>query len=258
MKLQKLSMLALAAFAVTGTTYAATPFQGFYANLGAGGINSEFDLNQTTNVTIPNTSVNLPSNTENYDNGGIGSIGVGYMFLATPSVVLGVEASADIESAKTTNNDSINENINGFSLSNTTTNKLKNSFAILFKPGFVFNQGNTLVYGLIGPRWGNFETSTSSLFQLPIGVGEYVSASAGNSDSGYETGLALGAGIQQYITNGFSIGLEYQYTDYGHLSTPTSSGPIIANGENVGAVSNNISSIKAQTNVLTLNLMYHF
>lgn len=261
MKIKKLALFSFAAFMMAGTAYAAnSPFQGFYAEVAAGGINSEFNLTQnsfikTNDGNPPN--VTLPGNTENYDNGGIGSIGVGYMLQVNPLIVLGAEATADVENAKITSYNSANESASGFGLNNSTTNELKNSFAVLFKPGFLLNQGNTLVYGLIGPRWGNFETSSSTSVQ--VNNTSNATGNTGTSHSGYEIGLALGAGIQQYISNNFSIGLEYQYTDYGNISTPSSSGPVtLSDGTNVASVGNNITSNKAQTNVLTVNLMYHF
>lgn len=267
MKFNKLSIFTVAVLAMAGTAYAATPFQGFYANLGVGGINTNFNVSQTLSLVPLNYPPvgTQPFNQNNSDYDVIGSLGVGYTFLINPSFVLGAELNADIENAKTSNSNSTVVNIPesggaGANLNNTTTNELKNNFAFLIKPGFVMDQGNTMVYGIIGPRWGNFETSTSSSFQLQ-GVDENgaIAGNASNSHSGYEPGLVLGAGIQKYIANNLSIGVEYQYTNYGHISTASSSGGIyLPSGEKVATINNTINSIKVQTNVLSVNLMYHF
>jgi|ERR1700677_314082 len=266
MMFKKILILTFPTLAVAGVAYANTPFQGFYADLGVGGINTNFNLSQVVSIAPYDNSftANAPYDPNNSDYGVTGSLGLGYTFLLTPSVTLGAEINADVEDATTTNNDSVNFNIpgtdgGGINASNTITNKLKNSFAFLIKPGFLMDQGNTMVYGIIGPRWGNFETSTSSLFQINNGDGNgNAGGSAANSHSGYDVGLVLGAGIQKYISNNLSVGVEYQYTNYGHISTPSSSGVIYSSGVGGGTLSNTINSIKAQTNVLAVHLMYHF
>jgi opacity protein-like surface antigen len=113
-------------------------------------------------------------------------------------------------------------------LDSTFKTRLKNDFALLFKPGYVFRD-RTLVYALIGPRWGNFESSVESTGHTygkayvgsPIyDVVTYDDVFSGKeSTSGYQLGVTAGVGVQQALTDHFRLGIEYAYTHYANLES---------------------------------------
>lgn len=92
------------------------------------------------------------------------------------------------------------ENDSGFLVANDLNVKLKNAFAVVLKPGVLL--GDTLGYGVIGARWGNFSFSSESNFLL---TNAGFDVSAGNSKSQYKTGLTLGLGLEHYLCNNIYV-----------------------------------------------------
>lgn len=101
-----------------------------------------------------------------------------------------------------------------------------------FKPGYVFDATNTLVYGLLGASYNSFEIKTSGretdVGQLIDPPGEFSSGfySGAAFTSPFKVkstkniwGLRVGAGLEQLITNNLSLSANYVYTFYRSANT---------------------------------------
>ena len=122
-------------------------------------------------------------------------------------------------------------NFNGNYTSSTTV-KISNDFGVAFKPGFLVAP-TSMVYGKIGAVWADLKISNSfsgngagtvsnpffNVVQITT-VGSYGGSSS--SDYDQKIGLLLGVGFEQFIYKNFiTLNIEYDYTNYGSVSTST-------------------------------------
>ena len=233
----------------------AAPFTGFYLTGAIGGTNGQFDTSQNTEANLPALPVDLilPSEIDLTANNVAGLLAIGYSYQFANQFVLGLALEAGYTNITASNNAHLAV-LNGMPnifLDSHIESTLTNDFSLLFKPGYVFNQ-STLFYGLIGPRWGNFKTSTSVDFSL-VGDGLDLSFPYSDSVSGYEIGLTAGLGIQQNIVDHFHLGLEYVYTTYGNIDTPNASG----DAGTLGTLTDSPNA-KVTTNTVMLGLTYQW
>ncbi len=199
-----------------------------------------------------------------------GSIGIEYAYQFHNGFLLGLAATAgfnNVEFDNTLNTfdhafttDDTNHFDNYTNVSSTLNVELENDFALLFKAGFVVRH-NTLIYALVGPRWGNFESTLNSSYNnngstdVGCGLGPFAKCdnawdatlTDSSSNSEYQLGVTAGVGIRQALSEHFMLGLEYAYTHYGDLDS-------LANGgDNVFLDSNYPVSVDSGTN---LHLQY--
>jgi len=131
---------------------------------------------------------------------------------------------------------------------------------LTFDPGFVFNK-TTLFYGKIGPAWGDFSTRANVDYSQEPFSGATLAGNTSAHDSGYESGLLLGLGLEHYISNKLSLKLEYTHINYGSVSTGSSTpGAVTTNNTAItagGSVSES-SSVDSESNQVLLGLAYHF
>ncbi len=228
--------------------FAALPY-GLYVDAGIGGQNSNFKHSASQTINIPTvTSFAANENLTQYSNNFIAGLGIGYSQKLAPQFVMAIEGTAnwdntDVSTTVTANNGTVG-------LNNKIETKLKNDFAILLKPGLLLDR-NTLVYGMIGPRWGNVETIYNANFTTTTAVFNPIFR-----NSTYKLGVTAGLGIQRDIDCHLSLAAEYAYTYYGNLPVPgNASLPILVAGTQVGTATNN-SEARGFTNSLMLKLIY--
>ncbi len=111
-----------------------------------------------------------------------------------------------------------------------TSVKLTNDYGVVFRPGFLVAP-QTLVYGKVGAIWANLRvsnsvtgTSNSSLNDSTSAAAYQAKAALSGSSSNKDTKIALllGLGLEQFIYKNFiTLGVEYNYANYGHVSTIT-------------------------------------
>lgn len=236
----------------------ALPFNGFYVMGGIGAATGIINDDELTLASLTGSIIDLalPSEPNLYGDSISGLMEIGYTHQLNNHFVLGAALTANydnIEIHKTSTGGIVPTDSTIDLLSRFETS-LSNEFALLFKPGYVWGQ-NTLFYGLIGPRWGNFVTNTHMQFTLPAGPGSIISFFDGDTVHGYELGLTLGAGIKQVVHDHLSIGLEYAYTTYGEIPGPHTFSSSDFGGGTVLTLENT-HKLHAYTNTLMFTLTY--
>jgi len=206
-----------------------------------------------------NDTVTFSESLELFEANMTGYIALEYAYQFDNGVVLGLAATAGFDSLEFNNTIKVDDKpvVDDTSAGDTFTTlstasstlkaELENDFAILFKPGWVI-RSNTLIYALVGPRWGNFETKLSSTYNnagtavLKSGVDCFTpgclngawdeTLSDDSSNSEYEIGVTAGLGIRQVVSDHFQLGLEYAYTHYGDLDSlqnrASTNGPVLS------------------------------
>lgn len=139
--------------------------------------------------------------------------------------------SAPFSNQLTINNQAFpNQTSNGQYTSSTTV-KISNDYGVAFKPGFLVAP-KSMVYGKVGAVWADLKvsnsvTGTSTTAELnPVTGVTIVSASGtfsgASSNDDNKIGLLLGVGFEQFIYRDLiTFNLEYDYTNYGNVTTST-------------------------------------
>jgi hypothetical protein len=168
------------------------------------------------------------------------------------------------------------------SLHSDTSVKLSNDYGFAFRPGFLVAP-RTLVYGKVGAVWANLQVSndisgvsTASINNTATGLNYQSLAVIGGTSSNTENkiSLLLGLGLEQFIYKNFiTLGVEYNYANYGHVSTQTSIradegvSAALTNGDSVVNVNGNNSvpnvgttqaSVDARVSTLLGTLNFYF
>jgi opacity protein-like surface antigen len=226
---------------------------GFYFKAGMGGTIAQYDASQDfTDIITPSIpfSINQPVNHDAQGTQVAGTLGMGYAYQIDALWILGAEFTMGFTGANASFHNSTNAN-NIYILNSTSDATLYNDFALVLKPGLVIQQ-KTQFYALLGTRWGNFHTSTSSNVSI-LGetTGESVSA------SNYVLGFTAGIGVERMFTDHWSLALEYAYTSYGDIPNAsvnyTAAGGVLGTGE----VSDEFSATAASSS-LFLETRYRF
>lgn len=292
------------------------PYNGFYGTIAVGGVNGLFNVDQraefeagleggdftfgdigSITAASARTGIVGGSKADLYGTSWIGLIGVGYRQCVADGFVLGLEFTADIQNPKGTDefynvgyadlNDVIGDPVEfDFSdleartfVAGETTAKVRNSLGLVAKGGFLVGP-RTLVYGLVGVRWGNTKVTSSAIWggeleldEVPVDAdfdfdGFYVE----NSKSGYTAGVTAGLGMEHYVSDCFSLALEWAYSNYGTVGTPTFEGvgiegsdlsfqgPLVTASADraYAALENHNSKVKVQQNMIFARLNYTF
>lgn len=241
--MKKLCLFVLAL--TTHAAFASHPvISGFYLEAALGGTQLEVDLEQSLTGNSPgNFIADFPVQTELGNGNTAGWLGVGYAYPLKNHLVFGVEATAGFDNPRLTHQDGL---LSGNLVKGKIETKLKNDFALLFKAGYLI-MGHTQIYGLVGPRWGNFQSSLAT----EIAPNPEFSV----EHSGYELGITAGLGMEHWISNHLTAGLEYSYTSYGSLETLSASALINPSSP---ALISDVAEQKASTNTIVAKLAYHF
>lgn len=242
------------------------PYNGLYGTIAVGGVNGLFNVDQraefeagleghivasldevgTITADRARTGIVGGSKADLYGTSWIGLIGVGYRQCIADGFVLGLEFTADVQNPKGTdefyNVGYVNfDNLAGAPIpfgpedleavtfvAGETTAKVRNSLGLVAKGGFLVGP-KTLLYGLVGVRWGNTKVTNSALWGYDIEVNEVpIDADSDfdgfyveNSNSGYTAGVTAGLGMEHYVSDCFSLAVEWAYSNYGTVGTPT-------------------------------------
>lgn len=225
------------------------PFNGFYVTGGLGGTTGQFDLSQELVMNVSGLGVSSINQSTHHDARATqfaGILGMGYSYQLDSLWVGSLEFTAGFTGATASfHNDS---NLNSvYTLNSKVESTLKNDFALVVKPGLIINR-YTQFYALLGTRWGNFETKTSSQ-----AIANTDSSSGSNSKSAYVIGFTVGIGVERFFTDHWSLGLEYAYTTYGDIPDATNQ---YASGT-IASVTNEVTGT-ASSNNLMLDVRYRF
>lgn len=166
-----------------------------------------------------------------------GTIGVilGYAQSLNPCWVLGIEGRGNWANLKI--NDTINahaETVARVDQSLGLSLKLRQQYGILAKLGYKPDP-QILVYGLIGPELGSFDLKTDLGFDFTLTQQSegttHVVGQLGADDSFRQWGCLLGLGMEYLMCPNISVGLEYNFIQYGTLNFRKSeNGMFINNG----------------------------
>lgn len=209
-----------------------SPFNGFYAGINAGFIQTQEKINHGVILnlgSIPIDSNRIEVLQQRYDNNNpskptdtaaLGGLTLGYSQAVMPCWLLGLEGRLNFAHSNTTNAIQAYDGIFPV-FSSQTTVKMKESYAILGKLGFLAGK-SAQFYGLIGASWGHFQIHTdTNTGQRILGPGSPLFSGEHHFQSSEDTGgLLLGLGVEYWIGCGFSLGAEYNYTFYNTLDYP--------------------------------------
>jgi opacity protein-like surface antigen len=277
MKKSTLLLLVLAAhassaFANKGASYVAMPeskeyFEGFYIKAGGGGTAAQIDVTEEGSLNIEQLLfAEFDNEAQTQANSWAALLGVGYAWQFGHGVI-GVEFTAGATGVEGNYADELDIKLIGLevaALTNTLETKLTNDFALLLKPGFVIKD-KTMLYAFFGPRWGNFKTDLLTEVTLGTlisgGPDPDVILSDSNDRSGYRFGVTAGVGFESFVSEHFTVGLEYAYTNYGNVPAPdTRLTTIGQNGMVQGLLVDipNDPTIDVATNTIMMDFSYHF
>lgn len=239
-------LLALTAHAAQASHHGSQHFNGFYLSAAGGGTLIDVDASQQYTLTVPAAGVTIlePAEFDVEGGGASGLLGVGYEHQFHQHWVLGAEVTAGATNASVTHRDAAL--LTDTNLTSKLVTNLRNDFALLFKPGYVF-KGHTQLYALIGPRWGNFESTLTT---------NVITSTLKDSVSNYELGITAGVGMEHMLTNNLSLGLEYAYTSYGSIESPTTNFTGSINSSTFNTTDE--TDIKVSSNTVQAVLSYHF
>lgn len=235
--MKKLSFVLLA---LTVHSAQAAYLSGFYINGALGGTLLDVEVDQHFSFGTPAT-ISIPSEINLSDGNVAGWIGVGYSHRFQNHLVLGAEVTAGATNLTVSHKNGFVPEFDDF-IDGEIESQLSNDFAALFKVGYL-SKHNTYLYALVGPRWGNFEST------LDTSIPPFLFT---DSESGYQLGVTAGVGIEHMINNHLALGLEYAYTSYGQIDSPRT----LVQAE--GATILDEADLEASTNTLGVRLSYHF
>lgn len=258
--LKNLAFLAL----VSPALVHAQIFDGFYGSLAVGIIQGQEKLNHDIEASVPiprgplfNLDITTANGAKLSDTSVLGSVSVGYAFLMNACFTLGLEGRGTFQRLKIDHQQDMSISIINANADFDAALTLDSEYAILAKLGWITLK-NTQLYGLVGPQWGIFRFDSSFVGDInPLGIpATNIPASIGANRHQSKCGYLLGLGMEQRVTCNSSIGLEYNYANYGTLSTPAEVAVTVSNAfGTVNAVYHN--SARMQTNAFLLKYNYY-
>lgn len=255
----KKSTLVLLGLMLSGSSWAHyKPFTGFYAGLDLGLAQSEVHDDYNTILTWPQAfNITLSSDDKITDTSVVGGVTLGYSALMGRNWVLGVEGRANWQSLNTLNNEDIMEVNSMLHINKHTSVKVDQDFAILAKLGLV-SHCKLLMYGLVGADWAKVKLDFDALYQQNLDG--LIEGNVRNDSSQYESGLVLGLGLEYFFTKCSSIGLEYNYIDYGKLEfeNPMSGDLTVGGIVQVGSFITDNNQLHMKNSKVFLKFNYYF
>lgn len=252
--MKNLSLVILLCVAQAG--FAAKNFQGFYVKGGLGATQGLFDVDQDFTYDLGTIGdVSFPLKRDFQSTSFAGMLGFGYSYQVDSIFVLSAEFAAQFTNVEnSTQNSAYITTLTGpITASSQITNTLKNDFSLLLKPGII-TQGKTLFYALLGPRWGNFESTIES----EINFADLTSGSGSGSNSGYVIGFTAGVGVERIIADGFTVALEYSYTSYGNIPSASTTFETTPNFPGVVPTATSELNDEVSANTLMVDISYRF
>lgn len=229
-----------------------SPFNGFYigADIGTAIIQANTIQNFTASGDSTVGTVLIPMKANVTEKSLMGQLDVAFGYVFKEHYYLGLEGSGSLESLNPKATLAVSDNEGDAEVYSKVN--LNREYALTLNPGFVV-QNNTLFYGKAGATWGDFDVKSGFESGLSSISGNDFSGSFGTQHEGTETGLLLGLGIERFITQHFSLKLEYDYADYGDIHCPPK---ILTVNSNSAVYTNKADSVNNNTILFGVN--YHF
>jgi len=233
-------------------------FSGFYGGLNLGLVESIVHDDTNTTLTWPNAfNISITSASKVTNTALRGGVTLGYSTFVTAGWVLGLEGRYNFQNLAIRNNEYIHEVNSMLEIEKHLSVKMDQDFALVGKLGFA-SCCKFLMYGLLGIDWAKVNLNIDSLYRQNLG--NLISGTLQNASSQYESGLMLGLGVEYYLTKCATIGLEYNYVDYGSLKfrNPMSGWLMVDGVPQVGSFITDNNALNLQTNRFFLKLNYYF
>jgi opacity protein-like surface antigen len=236
--------------------------EGLYANLGLGGVRTDYKLPHQVGIDLLGNFMLIESEGNAPDISGlVGGVGLGYAFPITTRWVLNVETQIDIQHGKISDVDLLSDLFSGLVIFYNTESTLSYTASALLKPGYFLTPGME-IYALAGARFGHFKTSTHSSFLDPPNFPVLIVSDEEQSYSRFKGGLLFGFGVQRAINECFSFDAQYNYADYGRVfSSGDLSAPVFQTSDGLPQVLGttfNHTHVDAKTQSVMFKLVYHF
>lgn len=233
------------------------PFSGFYGGLDLGLIQSNVHNDQSVTSTFSNV-FNFAANTDARitDTAFTGGIILGYSSCMRAGWVAGLEGRANFQNLDTYIHATMSESISTIQAKARPSVNIKQDFAFVGKLGFVHCY-RFLMYGLIGADWAKINPSIDACFEDTLNTPMFGAIECTHSK--YKSGLMLGLGVEYYLTKCTTVGLEYNYVNYGRIFNDSISGQLIVDDLPLdGSAFSANSCVKMQTNKFMLKFNYYF
>lgn len=255
-------LLALVFLFVTAQAFAVgSPMSGFYVGAGVGVGHNAFRGQRLFQQSLKvNPSFKIPSQTTTFAHASTGMMGdlfLGYGFHVKQNGYLGLELGMDFFPTSSSWHKS--QPIGGQVAQLAGHSRINDDLNLSVLPGYYFNNQSTLVYGRLGMSYGQFKQTYTNDSRA---VGSYYIS---DDVKGSVLGAVIGLGVDQMISNHFSLRLEGDFTHYKSLNktvVPT----VRVNGVTPGSPGDpntnvNFASgwkIKANSFALKLSAVYTF
>lgn len=200
------------------------PFTGFSGGINAGVVNAETKITQWSGYNKGDSDPidwSTGSPVKISDLSGIVGLHLGYANCFNPCITWGVELRASYLNINTGLHDiySILTGDEEQQVSQSISVKLNQQYAAIAKIGYLF-KCDTQLYAFIGPQLGHFKLNATSVYSElePPAIppdDSYAAIASDKTDN--RIGWHWGLGLERQLTPCMSIGVEYNYADYGHL-----------------------------------------
>lgn len=219
-------------------------FNGFYVG-GTGSVHhADFDGSSFVDLTAPVVIAGVPiigpgnlinGNIDNSSVDGYGGVQGGFGWTFNHFWYLGIQGFGEFGTqSQSSTSTFVPVNVNILNLVTDTTTitnnsfvKIKNDYGVAGKIGLVVAP-RTMVYGKVGASWAKLRVANTATavnsFNIvpPIVLNVTTTAAANTSNQQTKLGLLLGIGAEQFIWNDVvSLNVEYDYVNYGAVTTPT-------------------------------------
>ena len=215
--IMKIRILLTTTFALISSYSAANSnFNGPYVGIGLGANHESFKSSDNLLIDIPLIPLTITINTKS--NGSAkslsGNLNAGYSSLISSNTYLAFEARVNAGSMKNKMSMDTAAVAGGVSATQFnlyhTVKKSSPSFVAALKPGVLLTPKSSF-YGVIGTEVARFKLTSQAGYMQSSGFTYEATASGAKTST--KCGLLAGAGINSYIQNNVSIGLEYNYVD---------------------------------------------
>lgn len=213
-----ISHLAFAALVTPLAANAASQaFTGFVGGVNVGMIQSEAKLNQFSEIATSNAAVawSIGAPTKLSDISGTVGFNLGFSRCFNPCINWGIELRANFMSLDNSLDESFISSGGVQSITKHTSVKLTQQYAAIAKLAYLF-KCDAQFYVFLGPQWGNFKLKSYQNFDAVTQTTTQAAIKAEHEH--YKAGWYWGVGLEQLLNPCTSIGLEYNYADYGHLN----------------------------------------
>lgn len=237
-------------------------FEGFYGSFNVGIIQTEAKITHDIDIQFPMGdagSINILADTGNpakhTDISPFGGLSLGYSQMVNPCFLLGAELRGSVQDLEMNHDQHLRAPIANARLDFEVKTELDQQYALLFKVGGLLGK-QTQLYGLVGPQYGLFRfNSSGNFFIAPPGSGN-VTGNLKGDRSTHKWGYLVGIGMEYAFNCNVSLGLEYNFVNFGSLNVPTHiEGVLEGSG---GAVVGYNNGLHLNTNSMMLRFNYYF